>query len=130
MEYKSEIGVPAISLASVSYQLAPDSGVSHGWLAAKECLWIYFDLLNIPIPFSNEILHYFIVWNFMNQSLWQNSEYRKVHMWVIVHYFCSFERYITDNVCFACVFLINHQAIHSPIYLKSNKLSFRKFSLQ
>lgn len=79
MECKPEIGVPAISLASVSYQLVPVSTwVSHGWLAAQKCLWIYVLWFNILIPFINEILLYSIVWNSVNQSFSQNSEYRKV----------------------------------------------------
>lgn len=98
IEYKPEIGVPAIILAPVSYQLVPVSTwVTHGWLAAKECLWVYFLWLNVLIPFNNEILLYSIVWNSVNQSLWQNSEYRNVCMWAIVQYYYSSEWYVAGR---------------------------------
>lgn len=88
------------SLAPVSYQLIPVSTwVSYGWLAAKECLWFCFLWLNFLIPLIIEILPSFIAWSSMNQSLWQNSEYRQIHMWAIVHdfFYCSSEWYVAGR---------------------------------
>lgn len=83
-------------------QLVPESPVDD--LLPKS---IYGCFLWLNFLFIIEILPSFIVWNSMNQSLWQNSEYRQISRWAIVHYFLTVVEngmYQVDNVCF-CLFL-------------------------
>lgn len=117
MECKPEVGVPAGSLA-------PDpiswfsSWVSHGRLAVKECSWIYFHWHSFFFSlFIKEIL-WSVVWNFMNQSPYLNSEYGKDRMWATYIFSHYSSGYIAGRRClFLClIFKINHQIIYSPIY--------------
>lgn len=57
----------------------------------------------------------------MNQSLFLNSEYGKDYMWATYIFSHYSSGYVAGKQCLllCLIFLINHQTIHSPIYLKS-----------